>query len=160
MLVLSCERVRELFSYDPMSGVLTWNVRTSNRVRIGDKAGVIGHHGYVLVRADGVLHRAHRLCWLHYHGWLPSIDIDHIDGDRVNNAISNLRVATRSQNNANSKVRRDNRLGVKGVSYDKDRGMFSASVCGVSLGRFDSIEAAKQAYDNEMKRQFGEYARL
>lgn len=90
----------------------------------------------------------------------PKIDIDHRDGNTLNNQRDNLRIATRTQNNANAKTPKDNRSGYKGVSFDKARGLWSASAGRVNIGRFDCKHEAARHYNKTAKELWGEYARL
>lgn len=88
------------------------------------------------------------------------IDIDHKDGNQLNNQRSNLRRATRSLNNANQKISVRNLSGYKGVHFCKERRKWVASIASKSLGRFDVIEDAVIAYNEAAKNMWGEFARL
>lgn len=118
-----------------------------------ERAGCVAPNGYVLVRLDGKIIQAHKIAWALEYNCLPPAgsDVDHIDGNKENNAPSNLRLATRSQNNYNAKKRSDNTSGFKGVSYDARREKWEARLCveGVThfVGRFCTAEEAKAAYD-------------
>lgn len=105
---LSQERCKELWTYDELTGIF-WSKRY-----VGVKAGSITRTGYVVIEADGKQYLAHRLAWLYSHGALPA-KLDHKDGDRSNNRLSNLRPATTSENNWNMAVHQRNTLGIKGV---------------------------------------------
>jgi hypothetical protein len=106
------------------------------------------------------MYQAHRLAWLYMHGEWPVGDLDHINGDPADNRIANLRIATQSQNNANRRARRGRN---KGVYMEKKTGKYKANICvnrkQIYLGRFESAEAAKAAYDKAAAQYFGEYAR-
>ena len=107
---LTAERLRELLNYDPDTGEFR---RCTSRggAAAGTLAGCPGGPGsYRIIRVDRVIFLAHRLAWLHSYGVWPTKDIDHIDGDKTNNRIANLREATRAQNVMNAGPRRDNRL--------------------------------------------------
>lgn len=100
---------------------------------------------------NGHSHLAHRLAWLFVHGHWPEADIDHINGDRSDNRIDNLRCVTRQHNLMNQRrPRSDNTTGYLGVCVDRARGEFQArlQVSGrvKHLGRFDNAEAAHAAY--------------
>lgn len=104
----------------------------------------------------------HKLKWFYHHGSWPQGEIDHIDGNSLNNRVDNLRVVTRSENMMNTSLYKRNSSGVKGVSYDKSRGKWKAQIqkdCGdVRMAkRFDTIEEAKECYENWCKEIFGEY---
>ena len=98
-------RVRELFTYDPSTGVLRWAKPQSNRVKVGDVAGCIkssgAGHQYWVVKFDDVQYRRARVVWAFVHGVDPGAEVDHRDRDTLNDRISNLREATRTQNALN-----------------------------------------------------------
>lgn len=159
---VTAERVRELLDYDLKSGQLTW--RATGRGRRADRiAGEIDRKGYRLVTIDYVRHYAHHLAWLHVHGQWPKDIVDHIDLDTSNNAIANLREASKAENCQNAKRRRDNTTGFKGVSFHKQRGKFRATiqVDGKSrhLGLFAAPETAHAAYIAAAEQSFGQFAR-
>lgn len=155
--------LRQWFNYDPVSGVLIW--RMSNRyVTAGERAGSVVGKGYRSVRSLGKNYPEHQLVWaLHYGEWPdPSRVIDHINGDKSDNSISNLRLATITQNAANSKRRAVNTSGFKGVCWHKRDKVWLAHI-GVNgknlhLGTFTSKERAFEAYRDAAVRHFGEYA--
>lgn len=97
MQIITVEEVRRLLSYDPDTGAFTWLIPTSDRIRVGQKAGRV-NSGYVGIRINGREYLAHRLAWFYVHGVWPVGDIDHINRDRSDNRIANLRPATRAQN--------------------------------------------------------------
>lgn len=147
---LTAQRLRELFSYDPDAGSFT---RLAQRGP--SKAGLVAPckdaHGYEVLRVDYRLHRAHRLVWLHVHGAWPVGDIDHIDGNRANNRIANLRDVTRAENNQNQRsAASHNAGGVLGVSpvHKSSRYRARIAVNGESrhLGCYATEEEAHAAY--------------
>lgn len=105
----------------------------------------------------------HRLAWFYVHGRWPTADIDHINGNRDDNRLCNLREATRQQNIQNSKRRSDNRSGIKGVCWVESRGYWLASVKtpdGSLLKRtFDCKDKAAAFYRETATREFKEFAR-
>lgn len=92
---LTAEQLRWLLHYDPETGVFTRLIQLCNRVQVGDIAGFIKYNGYRVIKVGDkpTPYFAHRLAWLYIHGEWPSKGIDHIDGDRANNRIANLREA-------------------------------------------------------------------
>ena len=87
----------ELFTYDPDTGELWWLERRSNRVDMSRRAGSQNAQGYWQVRYNGRVYSQHRLIWEMVHGYKPS-EIDHIDQDKSNNRLDNLRECTHSEN--------------------------------------------------------------
>ena len=87
----------ELFTYDPETGELWWKERRSNRVDMSRRAGSQNGHGYWQVRYKGKVYYQHRLIWQMVHGYIPS-EIDHIDQDKSNNKLGNLRECTHAEN--------------------------------------------------------------
>ena len=157
---LTLERLREILRYDADTGVFTWLKPLANRTKPGDIAGTVNKRtGYSLVAINYKMYMAHRLAWFYHYGVWPVDFIDHIDMDKANNRISNLREATKSQNQANTKVRCDNKTGVKGVRFDRRRNKYKAIILGKQIGRFDTVEQASAAYSDAAVKMFGDYAR-
>lgn len=161
--MLTQARLNEVLTYDPATGIFRWRISTSNRRAVGSVAGCKIDQGYVVIGIDGALHMAHRLAWLYVHGEFPAGDLDHRDLCKDHNWLDNLRPATRSQNNANSKPPRHNKSGIKGVSFHKQTGKWRASIVinrkQRHLGLFERIEDAAAAYAAEAKSAFGQFAR-
>jgi hypothetical protein len=141
------ERVNELLSYDRDSGGFTWKEGRNNNVQAGDEAGCLGSDGYRQIGIDGQPEKAHRLVWLVVYGVWPAGQIDHIDGDRANNRVDNLRDVSGSENQWNLN-RPWGAVGMVGVTRHGDRFRSSISAKGVKrdLGMFDTAETARSAY--------------
>lgn len=118
--------------------------------------------GYRYVHFKGKTYPEHHLVWCWHKGELPTGDIDHIDMNRSNNHISNLRECSRSQNMLNTKAHKDSKSGVKNVYYRKDTGKWSVrmSIDGgyKSLGCFDCLELAEFVAEEGRNRYHGEFA--
>lgn len=159
---LTRDRLLEVLNYDPMSGVFRWKVRNSNRVKIGDVAGVIAE-GYVKINIDGVRYPAHRLAWLYVFGAWPDGRLDHRDLDRSNNRIDNLRIATQSQNSANRAMQANNKSGFKGVSWSTKRQKWAVYLKkegkGRFLGYFDDPEDGHLVWLKAAEEAHGEFLR-
>jgi hypothetical protein len=158
---ISSHRVRELLCYCPNTGELRWKVGRQGTGGVGSVAGNTSWHGYREVRIDGILHKAHRLAWLYVYGADPDGEIDHIDGDRANNRLSNLRCATRGQNTANRKFpRSNNMLGVPGVSRKRKKYEARLVKDGETyrLGVFETVESAAKAYREKHLELWGEFS--
>lgn len=170
--MLTQEKLKEVLDYNPISGEFFWRDyqlpsrkarRKTGRACIGSRAG---HNrkrdGYLELRYDGTLYLGHRLAWLYVHGEWPSGELDHINGNPADNRIKNLRPATRSQQNGNTRRRRNNKTGFKGVCKYRDR--YSAYIKipkqkSKYLGSFASPQEAHQAYIAAAREVFGEFAR-
>lgn len=145
----TADDLRPVFSYDPETGVLT-------RRSTGKPVGTDNGHGYLLVSFKGRKLQAHRIAWVLVHGNWPSGQIDHINGIRSDNRLTNLRDVTASQNQRNATLRKDNTSGRIGVHFDKMSGKWEARIRlkdrRINLGRFDAIEdavAARAAAERE-----------
>lgn len=154
-----------IIDYDPETGRFTWKrTRRGRFAKAGETAGNIRKDGYRGIVISGRRYLAHRLAWFYMTGDWPALEVDHIDTDRDNNRWSNLREATRSQNNANERLRGCNTSGVKGVSYyhptKRWRVQIQKDRKKRSLGYFKTLEEAHAVYLAEAKRLFGEYARV
>jgi hypothetical protein len=154
--ITQAELVR-LLNYNPETGVFTYGARRCG-VTLGRVAGTIdSRDGYQRIILNGRHYLGHRLAWLYVHGEWPKAEIDHRDGDRSNNTISNLRCATRGENQRNKPTYKNNATGAKGVHWHKQHRKYAAVIqCnGKSrhLGLFTTIEAASAAYQAASKQQ-------
>ena len=155
---LTQERVRELLSYDPTTGIFSWRVvrcghkaGTGGTIKAGSVAGGNGSASYRRIGIDGVRYKAHRLVWMYVHGRWPAELIDHINGDRDDNRITNLREATKSENGENQrKAKAGTKTGILGICWHQEAKKFMASITVGGkqkyLGCFHTAEEAHQAY--------------
>jgi hypothetical protein len=160
----SQERLHERLKYcaDNISKPLVWKKYQGQR-EIG-AAGSLRQNGYYTLFLDAKVYRLHRLVWIYHYGDIPDgILVDHIDGNKANNRIENLRLATNGENVYNSKIRSTNISGVKGVYWDKEynrwRARISINKKLLHLGRFDTIEEAKAAVIAARNNLHGDFAR-
>jgi hypothetical protein len=115
---LTQAKLKELFHYDPETGIFRWKINTE-KYQIGEIAGYIGSHGYLVIGFNKKQYLNHRLAWLYVHGYFPENDLDHTDKNPLNNKINNLREVSRSCNMRNTGNKKNNTSGIKGVSWDK-----------------------------------------
>jgi hypothetical protein len=151
MPVLTSSRLKELLSYDAETGMFVWMMKRPGRGRQGAVAGCKNMSGYWGIHIEGFEYKAHRLAWLYVHGEWPSGQIDHIDGNRINNAIGNLRDVSKHLNMQNQrKPQKSNTSGYLGVSWQKSRNRWEARITAFGkqhfLGTFDSAESAYESY--------------
>ena len=114
--MLTQKEAQECFDYK--DGILYWKFRAANRIKVGSPAGSIDPStGYHKTYVYGKFYKTHRVIFLYHHGYLPEF-VDHIDGDKANNRIENLRAATKEENCQNQKIRSTNKSGCKGVRWN------------------------------------------
>lgn len=154
------DSIRKEISYCSSSGEFKWLKTGRGRRKL---PGYFGSGGYILIRVLGVVYRAHRLAWYMHYGEWPDAQIDHIDGRPANNAISNLRLASSSENNRNASLRSDNKSGVKGVSWKIREQRWAVQISvnrkNITIGYFKELEKAKMAYADASKKYHGEFGK-
>lgn len=162
----SPELLRKLLRYEPETGKLFWRERPADMFAYAKKPEQIcaswnGRHaekqalnhlqksGYLAGSVLGMPCRAHRVAFALYHGRWPDGQVDHVDHDRSNNCIGNLREVSNAQNAKNKKLSPRNNTGVTGVVFSKELGKYLSYIClsGKSkyLGCFETIEDATEA---------------
>ncbi len=173
---LSPEYIRSLLDYNPETGEFVWRERKireeyhCSRIDKGWNTRFAGKkipaqwvHGGLRIGLHCKNYVAHRIAWLIYYGEWPSQDIDHINGNPMDNRIVNLRLATDSENLCNQKKRIDNTSGVKGVSWSKKENKWYAYINKdkkmTGLGRFVSFDDAVAARMAAEKQYHGSFAR-
>lgn len=175
------DQLRQLLRYEPDTGKLFWKERPESMFyglaypakrlakvwnsKYADKEAMtaVRGSGYRTGRVFSRQYQAHRVAWAIYHGTWPSKDIDHINGNPGDNSISNLRLATVSENMRNTRIRSDNKSGIKGVFWAERYGKWEAQIAvhgkSIALGRFSDIGDAAAAYRNAAEKLHGEFAR-
>jgi len=146
------DTLRELLDYDPATGTLTWRYRDASwfvnawthaswNSRFAGKPALAYRdaHGYPVGIILGKTYKAHRVAWAHYYGAWPKADLDHINHDRADNRIANLREATGADNSRNASKRVDNASGATGVSWDKGTGKWRAYISDAGRVRYIGI---------------------
>ena len=158
------EQLKSLLSYSPENGSLTWKYRDVSMFRDstnqtasaacngfntaygGQPALVcVGNHGYRHGVIQRVRYLAHHVCWAIHTGEWANEEIDHINGDRLDNRIANLRAVSRSENCKNLSMRSDNTSGHTGIDFVKKRNKWRARIGNEQIGYFESISLAIEA---------------
>lgn len=167
--------LREMLDYNPDTGEFHWRERPRshfasnkiwrrwNTVSAGKSAGWLTAYGYIRIRLNaghGSM-TAHRVAWSLMHDGDEPEMIDHIDGDKLNNRINNLRAATRGDNLANSRLRVDNTVGAKGISKRKFGYVVRITRHGKrhNVGCYATLTEATEARREAAIRLHGEFAR-
>lgn len=143
------QELREAFDYDPETGVIKWKVSHSPRAKAGAVAGTFDGRGYRKCAYKKVRIKCHKLAWLLVHGREPVDVIDHINGNRSDNRLANLREVSHSENSQNKAAAlANNKLGVMGVAKSGNRFCAWISIKRKSryIGTFDTAEEAHNAY--------------
>jgi len=170
------ETLRSILDYNPETGIFIWkakdeslpcyhnSIRGWNKKYAGHEAGNIMNTGYRAIVIDYEDYLAHRLAWLYVYGYFPKECIDHIDLDRGNNKIINLREATRRNNNCNMGISKKNTSGFKGVYWNvaakKWQAYISVNNKSKYLGVYKNKEDAYKAFCDAAKKYHGEFARV
>ena len=126
--ILTQSAVIESLHYDATTGDFFWLNAPSRRLHAGSKAGYVDSRGYVVIKLAGKYRYAHRLAWLVVNGVEPECQIDHIDRDKSNNRICNLRLATASQNGQNKPIFNNNKVGVPNICWLPRKDMWQVYV--------------------------------
>ena len=158
--MLTHERLLEVLDYDPETGEFRWKPHKGLRkVRAGTVAGTLNQLGYRQISIKRKVYLAHRLAWFYVHGTWPTRCIDHINRNRADNRLANLRDVTHSQNGANSRPK--NASHPKGVTFHAASGFWYANVTkdrkGTFLGNYRTMEEAHKAYVSGATRIHGEF---
>lgn len=153
--------IKECLDYNSETGAFFWKVRplwhfkSERRQRIFNSVypkkpcGHLSEEGYLVIRLNGFLYKAHRLAWLYVHGSMPTEWLDHINRNRFDNRICNLRLASATLNAQNASVRNDNTSGVQGVSWHKASSKWVVQISKkgkpTHIGLFATIDEATEA---------------
>lgn len=159
---LSLNRLKDVLSYNEIDGIFTWKLALSKRISVGSVAGTPTAKGYIKIRIDYSYYQAHILAWYYMTGEWPSEMLDHINGVGTDNRMTNLRLADSAQNNANSRMRKDNTSGVKGVWFDKSKNKWVARIKfygKVTRKQFETLEAASTWITEQRQEIHGEFAK-
>jgi hypothetical protein len=156
--MITQEKLKELVEYK--DGHLFVKTKWTHTVKVGAALGT-KTKGYIQLRIQNQRYFEHRLVFIYHHGYCPEY-IDHIDGDKSNNRIENLRPATLTQNNYNVKKPKSNKSGVKNVHWNKKNKNWnvtlSANNKSMYFGSFDDLELAALVAEEARNLHHGEFA--
>ena len=150
------------YLFDYKNGELFWKNPTSTKLKFGQKAGSKGSNNYFKVSINGKFYLNHRIIFMMFYGYFPEI-VDHIDNNSLNNNIENLRPATKSQNQHNANISKNNKSGIKGIYWNKvskkwkvqfklnGKKMYFGEYNNISYAKF-VIEAMRYKYHKEFSR--------
>jgi hypothetical protein len=159
--MLTQERLKELLSYNPETGVFIRRINWG-KTRKGDFAGTLRPDGYLQIAIDRRFYLTHRLVWFYVYGYWPNKQVDHVNRVKTDNRIENLRDATPSENQWNTGKQNNNTSGYTGAFWDKRRNKWRAKLsvsCRVIYcGQYDTPEEAHTAYlaAKEQQHRIGE----
>jgi len=157
---MDIDYIKSNFEY--MDGKLYWKTPRGRKIKVGDRAGHLQQSGYWAINIDKKLYKEHRVVFLMHHGYLPKY-IDHIDGDKLNNKVENLRPCTNSENAMNQKISSRNSLGVKNVSFHKPLKKYKVQIQldgkDIHIGYFDDLKVAELEAKNARQKYFGNFSR-
>jgi hypothetical protein len=156
------EYLKSILRYDPETGEFVWLEGLSYYAPAGTGAGWL-EQGYNNIKIKNKSYRAARLAWLYVYGMWPTKFIDHINGNRGDDRISNLREASAAENNRNRKIRTDSKTKLKGVYFNERSGKYESKIHvnghSMWLGSFPTAKDAHQAYYEAAQKHFGQFAR-
>lgn len=136
------------FVCDLSSGKVFWRVHNGTKCRAGNEAGTLRKDGRVIIKLKGHQIYRYHIIWYFSHGYLPKEQIDHIDRDRSNDSISNLREVSNEQNSWNKGLNKNNTSGCKGVYKNKNKNKFIAQITikgkTCYLGSFETRKLASE----------------
>ena len=143
--MITQEELKKQLKYDPNTGIFIRLTSNSNRIKVGDIAGGM-NIGYLIICVNGKKYQAHRLAWLYVYGEAPKHQLDHINHDRSDNRILNLRCTTNQENHKNRTINKNNTSGIIGISWHKKSNKWQVRIMingkDKYLGRFkDKFEA-------------------
>ena len=147
------KQLKELLNYDINTGLFAWRISPNPRIKTGSIAGCPNNYGYIHIRINKKPYKAHRLAWLYIYGCFPPKLIDHINHDKADNRIVNLRLANHSENGRNRLTNKNNLSGIAGVNWKKESNKWVSQIqvnsikrhLGYFIDKFEAICARKSA---------------
>lgn len=163
--MLTAGEAARIWRYDPETGHFFWLIKPKYDVEIGSRSGSFDSR-YWRLRWRGKTYKASRVAWLMMMGEWPKDQVDHINGVKTDDRFENLRDASPQENARNKGVRKNNKLGIKGVYFSEKIGKYvaqlnlSGSKKSSHLGLFSTKEEAKACYDSAVQKHHGKFAVL
>lgn len=157
--MLSFEEANYLLKLDKDTGYLYWKVKVSDKIKLGMRAGSIAKNGYRQIKVNNKVYNEHRLIWFMNYGYWPT-EVDHINQNKQDNRIVNLREVPRFINAHNkTKAQENSSTKYRGVRWDKNKYTATITFRGetIRLGRFTTQEEAHKAYTNKKQELLKEY---
>lgn len=166
MQTITLEKLQSLLQYDKDTGEFYWKYNPAKQISwntryAGKLAGGLNTQGYWVIRIDNILYRAHHLAWVYVQGYWTKYELDHIDGNRANNKIANLREATRRENARNMSSHKGSTSKYKGVCWHSNawRATIWDGSKQINLGRYKSEEEAAKVYQVKANELFQSFAK-
>lgn len=164
--LLPVDQLRSILDYDPLTGLFRWRWDSAKKPNVNSRdtkriAGTINAYGRRVIKIKGRLYYCSRLAWLYIHGRWPDQEIDHINGNRSDDRIANLRDCSREENQHNTGLCSRNTSGYKGIYWSKQQSAWIATITrrGTKqhLGSFDNADDAASAYAAAIHAVDGEF---
>ena len=148
--MIALEELRKKLIYNQINGKFYWKkVSATNSYLVGKEAGCVDKQtNYIKIQVNHKLYYAHRLAWFYAHGFWPT-ELDHINRNRADNRLRNLREVSRSENQNNKNLARNNTSGYKGISWNQQEEKWHVSISKNKnrywVGRFRHLDDALRA---------------
>jgi len=157
------EQLSDYLEYNHQTGILTWKKKPSKNIQIGKEAGYKSNIGYIQIGFRGKIYYAHRIAWELYYNENPPKMVDHINGNKSDNRIENLRSANNAQNMQNMGKTKRNSTGFKGVCHLKKQNKYMAVIGhkmkSIYLGVYETAEEAHAAYCKAAEKLHGAFCK-
>ena len=162
--MITYSRLKEVLRYNKNTGAFVWRIYRNGLIGAGHPAGSLHKAGYVYIKVDDRLYKAHRLAWLYVTGSMPTKDVEHKNRNKADNRWRNLRLTDDWLNQANVGIKIDNTSGYKNVQWRNDSKKWRVRITvrgkRIPLGHFTNKKLAHAAHAKAAREHFGEFARV